>query len=319
MSTRRFWRTAALWALLAGAGACVQPTMAQDKVPPEFVQQNTFRKFFEVGRVRDSVLNARGNNPDAERKPALKAISDPQNLLSDNPAIKAAAKIKRDQDAAPQKIKAIKYLGTICCFCNEYKDEVKKALLAALDDCNEAVRYEAALAVCHCAGTPCKLCHGGGCCDAVLMTKLQKMATGQDDKACFFEPSCRVRQAAQAALDNCKQVHRPTTPPGTTPGKPPVIEEVPVTPGPVPTPAPPKVVPPGIKPAPGPGPVIPPPPSATNVEPTAGSSVKSASYTMLIDSAAAKNAQWPKAAPLLDSRWQGSIYAVRPAESGTQK
>ena len=42
-------------------------------------------------------------------------IADPANLQSDNPAIKAAAKAKAEQDLAPQKIKAIKYLATVGC------------------------------------------------------------------------------------------------------------------------------------------------------------------------------------------------------------
>jgi hypothetical protein len=69
----------------------------------------------------------------------VKPLADPANLNSDNPAIKAAAEIKTEEDLAPQKIKAIRYLSTIACGCYP---QVRPALLAALDDCTEEVRYE---------------------------------------------------------------------------------------------------------------------------------------------------------------------------------
>ena len=99
-------------------------------------------------KIRDALTNQNGNNPQRERLPALKQIANPANLNSPNPAIKAAAKIKAEADLAPQKIKAIKYLATVCCGCAKNKDDVKDALLDALDDCTEDVRYEAAMALC---------------------------------------------------------------------------------------------------------------------------------------------------------------------------
>jgi hypothetical protein len=93
----------------------------------------------------DAVRNRGGNFPESERKPRLKPIADPANLASSNPAIQKAAEIKAQEDAAAQKIKAIKYLGEIGCGgC--YKG-VDKALAEALGDCTEAVRYEAVKAV----------------------------------------------------------------------------------------------------------------------------------------------------------------------------
>jgi hypothetical protein len=77
------------------------------------------------------------------------ATDSPANLESQNPALKAAAKVKSEEDLAPQKIKAIKYLATIGCGCYP---GVREALLAALDDCTESVRYEAAIAFCQAAG-----------------------------------------------------------------------------------------------------------------------------------------------------------------------
>jgi hypothetical protein len=161
-------------------------------------------------KIQDALVNPFGRHPKWERKPALKRIADPANLQSDNPAIKAAAKIKAEADLAPQKIKAIRYLATICCGCAKNRDEVKEALLSALDDCTEAVRYEAALALCGCAGDPCTNCNRAGCCDAKIMNKLQKVSEGQDAQGCWLEPSARVRAAAANALGACRQVRGPT-------------------------------------------------------------------------------------------------------------
>ena len=164
-------------------------------------------------KVRDANVNRRGNNPQREAKPRLKSIADPANLQSPDPAVKAAAMIKQDQDLAPQKIKAIKYLATQCCCCDKYKGtpaDPKMALLAALDDCTEQVRYAAAQALCQCSGDACSNCNKCGCCDPKIMNKLNKMANFQDDKGCWAEPSPRVRAMAAAALEACRQVTAPT-------------------------------------------------------------------------------------------------------------
>jgi hypothetical protein len=166
--------------------------------------------------MRDARLNRLGNNPQRERVPPLKRIADPANLESKNPAIATAAKIKKDQDLAPQKIKAIKYLGTIACCCPTNKDDVKNALLAALDDCTDEVRQAAAEAICHAAGNPCTICNECSCCSADVMNKLNQMANEQDEKGCWKEPNPTVRQAACLALEACRSVRNPTlaeTPP----------------------------------------------------------------------------------------------------------
>ena len=144
--------------------------------------------------------------------------------------IKAAAKIKTEEDLAQQKIKAIKYLATIGCGCYP---GVKDALLAALEDCTEEVRYEGALAFCEAAGNPCKQCNQSGCCAADVMTKLREMAYGQDDKCCFTEPSARVRAMAASALKRCQQIH----PPGPQPAAPEGGGELPIE-APLPEPQP---------------------------------------------------------------------------------
>ncbi len=166
--------------------------------------------------MRDARLNRLGNNPNRERVPPLKRIADPANLESKNPAIAAAAKIKKDQDLAPQKIKAIKYLGTIACCCPTNKDDVKNALLAALDDCTDEVRQAAATAICHAAGNPCTICNECSCCAADVMNKLNQMANEQDEKGCWKESNPTVRQAASLALEACRSVRNPT-PAETTP------------------------------------------------------------------------------------------------------
>jgi hypothetical protein len=158
-----------------------------------------------VHKSYDGLANRKGEHPGLERKPPLKALADPANLESDNPAIKAAAEIKQQEDLKPQKIKAIKYLSEIACGCYP---GVKEALLAALDDCTEDVRYEAAVAFCKAAGNPCSLCNRATCCDEKVREKLKDMALGTDANGCHKEPSARVRAAANMALRACNQIPR---------------------------------------------------------------------------------------------------------------
>jgi outer membrane receptor protein involved in Fe transport len=172
-------------------------------------------------KVRDARLNRRGNNPQRERVDPLKRIADPENLKSDNPAIKTAAEAKAEADLAPQKIKAIKFLATVCCCCSKYKAEVKNALLAALSDCTEEVRYQAAVALCQCSGDPCTICNRCSCCDPDIMGRLAELADGKAPNGCYLESSPRVRAAARNALKGCEEVFRPTGQgPGPTPAKP---------------------------------------------------------------------------------------------------
>ena len=274
-------------------------------------------------KVRDATTNTRGNRPQWERKPALKRIADPANLQSDNPAIQAAAKIKADADLAPQKIKAIKYLATLCCGCAKNKEEVRDALLAALDDCTEDVRYEAAVALCQCAGNPCTVCNKGSCCDAKLMYKLTKMADGKDAQGCWVEPSARVRAAAANALNACQQVHRPTAAPPPEGG----VETPRIAPPKTPGAEQPSVSPSDEKPkekaADEPKKLKPAtPPKETSAPPDESVStmririISPAGYVEPTPpKAEAKKASvsgssnWLIAAPLLDARWQRPIIA----------
>jgi hypothetical protein len=203
---------AMLVALGAGIRAQAADAPAAAAVQPPMTLWNYLGIPQGTHKVRDAVTNQNGNNPQRERLPALKQIADPANLNSPSPAIKIAAKVKADADLAPQKIKAIKYLATICCGCAKNKDDVKDALLAALDDCTEEVRYEAAMALCQCSGNHCSQCNGSGCCDAKVMNKLLKVSEGKDEQGCWLETSPRVRAVATNALNACRQSRGATTP-----------------------------------------------------------------------------------------------------------
>jgi hypothetical protein len=190
--------------LLVAALAVAQPPAATVPAP---AAPPTFWNFLGipqgVHKVSDAIVNAGGNHPALERKPPLKSIANPANLQSPNPAVKKAAEIKQDEDLAPQKIKAIKYLAKVACGCHP---GVREALLAALDDCTEAVRYQAAMAFCQAAGDPCTTCNRGSCCSPEVQKKLKEIAFGRDATGCWKEPSCRVRVAAENALNACQAV-----------------------------------------------------------------------------------------------------------------
>lgn len=152
--------------------------------------------------LRDALVNRRGNFPGLEKKPRIKSLTDPDNMKSDNPAIKEAAATKADADAAPQKVKAIKYLATVGCSSNGCYPNVKSALLAALDDCTEEVRYEAAKALLKVAGDNCDSCRES-CCDKEVTDKLFSVAYDRTDRCCYKEVSPRVRKMARRALCAC--------------------------------------------------------------------------------------------------------------------
>lgn len=159
-------------------------------------------------KAHDGFFNKKGNHPGLEKKPPLKKLADVANLESPNPAIKTAAKIKTEEDLAPQKVKAIKYLATVGCGCYP---GVREALLAALEDCTEEVRLAAAEALADAAGSPCQFCNSSGCCSPAVIKKLEDMAHGLDDQGCHKEASAQVRAAAERALNACQMV-TPQTP-----------------------------------------------------------------------------------------------------------
>ncbi|MBX3440696.1 MAG: hypothetical protein KF861_24610, partial [Planctomycetaceae bacterium] len=167
-----------------GSGARVPPRAMQDWLP------------------RDARINRNGNFPRLERKPPLRRIADPANLESDVPAIKTAAEVKQQEDLKKQKVKAIKYLATLGCGCYDSDGKITDALLAAMEDCTEDVRFEAIFAVYENAKGCCNKC-GGNCCSREITEKLAEIAYEYDDNGCRIEPSARVRQAAIMTLEKC--------------------------------------------------------------------------------------------------------------------
>jgi hypothetical protein len=134
--------------------------------------------------------------------PPLLPITDPANLSPDAPpAVQTAAKIKAEEDQAAQKIQALRYLATIgCAGCYPGVDD---ALIAALEDCTEEVRYEAVLAIRKTAGCVCKCCNKKACCSEKIQKKLREIAFETDDTGCPKEMSDRVRRQARLALAQC--------------------------------------------------------------------------------------------------------------------
>jgi hypothetical protein len=225
---------------LAALGLVAAMCGPADALPPPPSAPLTLWNFLGIpqgfNKIRDASFNRRGNFPGLERKPPLKALADPSNLQSPVSAIKKAAEIKSEEDMAPQKIKAIKYLATVGCGCY---GGVKEAMMEALEDCTEEVRYQTVLAIEDASTLHCETCNRDCCCDEELTKKLAEIAYEKNDKGCWLEPSERVREAAKSAMSAC------------CPGQGPIGEDVPsVTPEPgiVPegnVPTPPQVTPEG--------------------------------------------------------------------------
>jgi hypothetical protein len=186
-------------------------------------------------RLRDATINRNGNFPGLEKKPPVLKIADPANLAEGKPeVVKTAAKIKQEQDMKKQKLKAIKFLADVGCGCYNKDDQVAKALLEALNDCDPDVKKAAIEAISKNAAA-CNKCSNGceiTCCNADIVKKLEEMAVGIDDKGCPKEPDREIRTAAMAVLKQCG------CPPEKAPEEipaPPEIEEVPTAPEYVPS------------------------------------------------------------------------------------
>jgi hypothetical protein len=189
----------------------------------------------------DNVRNRNGNRPNRERRPPLKRIADPGLKEIDNPAIKTAQRIKEQEDLAPQKIKAIKFLATLG--CEKCYGGIEEAMLDALKDCTEEVRYETVLALGTIPNAECPQCDND-CCTEKMTEELAKIAYERDPDHpdCWYEPSARVREAARETLQICcpNRQAPPIVTEGPivnpeTPGNP---EAAPVDPPPPPTPPP---------------------------------------------------------------------------------
>lgn len=155
--------------------------------------------------------------PGLEAKPPVLSLTDPANLESDNPAVQSAAEVKAAEDGAAQKAKAIAYLASIgCAGCYP---GIEEALIAALDDCTELVRFETLKALRQQSMGPCKNCCRSACCSPKMREKMEKLAYELDAQGCYVEPSERVRRMARLALCNCNCV--PLKPGQTPAGLPP--------------------------------------------------------------------------------------------------
>jgi hypothetical protein len=238
--------------------------------------------------VRDNGFNRSGNRPGMERKPPLKAIADPKNLESSDPAIKKAAEVKQAEDLKKQKIKAVKYLASIGCGCYNRDGSITDAMIKSLDDCTEDVRFATAQAIAEAAaGEQCKNCKMKSCCSEEISNKLYEIAYERDENGCFLEPSERVRMAAAEALRTCCQgngdmmfMEPGPTPAPQTGGEQPAL--APEVGGERPGAAPPVLIDPSLpaplqnppSPAPAPAPIIPPraappaPAPAASLDPT---------------------------------------------------
>lgn len=122
-----------------------------------------------------------------------------------------AAKIKANQLDAKNRIKAVKFLGTVD--CQDYPESQEILLKTLREDKVETVRLAAAKAIGE------QLSHGTdpkpnrrerrmrdnclGCCKPEILNALVEQACGRDDYGCFLEPSQRVREAILEALENC--------------------------------------------------------------------------------------------------------------------
>jgi len=189
----------------AQAGATTIVAIAAPATPqaslPQFLGLTGLSASVSTGcqRIRNR-LGARF--PGLEARPPMLALTDPANMKEDtNPSVKAAAEAKAEQDQAPQKVKAINFLASLG--CGKCYPDTEAALLAAMDDCNESVRFASVSAIRKAAGGPCRTCCNGSCCSEKISEKLRKIAYGMDNCGGHLEQSARIRRMARIALCAC--------------------------------------------------------------------------------------------------------------------
>ena len=183
------------------AEVCQQPELGCPVPENGYVnEQEKDPKKARKNAKKDAAINADGCSPQCERIPLLKRIADKENLASDIPVIKAAAKIKHEEEMCQQKVKAVRYLGTIGCCCYDKDGEVSKALLDALNDCLPAVRLAAVQAI---GGCVCGEQRPRTCCTEEIAERLAAMAWETDDKGCLIEPELRIREWAAYVSQYC--------------------------------------------------------------------------------------------------------------------
>jgi len=198
----------------ATAGGTTLVAIAAPPVPtaplipplPELLGINAaFKGIGGIGRhlggfFRNRVLG--GRFPGLEPKPPIKSITDPANMGEDaSPAAKAAAESKQAEDGAAQEIKAVAYLASIG--CGGCYPDVESAIISALEDCNEGVRYAAVKGLRDSAGTACSGCKSDRCCSPAILKALDKLTNEKGTPGCPAEPSARVRRLARLAMAGC--------------------------------------------------------------------------------------------------------------------
>ena len=163
-------------------------------------------------------LDLTGRFPGLQPQPPLLPLTDAANLEDTAPpAVQAAAEIKQEEDAAPQKIMAIRYLATLG--CGGCYEKVEEALLEGLSDCTEEVRFEAAKALQCKPECGCKFCSSPTCCSANVRKKLEELTH------CEKEPSARIRRMARLSLECCRSVPLQADEDIPREGPPPAVEE----------------------------------------------------------------------------------------------
>lgn len=181
------------------AGAAAAPAAAAHPTLLEFLGLCQIAE--GIGKAATCGLSVLGSCfPGLEPKPALVPITAAGGEGA-SPAVQAAADIKAEEDKAAQKIKAIRYLAGLGCV--KCYSGIEEAFLAALEDCTEEVRFEAAKGLREAAGNPCHICSATSCCSPKIVEKLQEIAEKTDSQGCYVEPSPRVRRMARLALNRC--------------------------------------------------------------------------------------------------------------------
>jgi hypothetical protein len=138
--------------------------------------------------------------PWIEPKPPLVPITEAGGEDA-SPAEQAAAEAKAEEDKAAQKVKAIKFLTSRG--CGKCYPDTEKALISALEDCIEVVRYETVKGLYRNLGKGCGCCRENSCCTVKLLEKLYELAYERDLRGCYLEPSPRVRRYARLLMEKC--------------------------------------------------------------------------------------------------------------------
>ena len=108
------------------------------EVPTYWHRLGVPQTFGQLRNYRDSRINRDGLSPEKERTPQLKKLTDPANLEAPLPGMEpsamlsTAAELKMDQDMAPQKLKALRYICSLGCSCKNQK--VQEKIAAALQE-----------------------------------------------------------------------------------------------------------------------------------------------------------------------------------------